>query len=298
MEILNYVNQVKSQYPTVDVNYVQFNRTTNEFGRGEIDLESKRVTVEVQTVKLSAFVNPETTKTLLEVYNVDPIEQLKHMLRTELEFVVEKTIKREMFDAGEGRAFLRLSRTEKLINRLTKRKPVQVIQGTDLEKSQKLISTILRQVGYLRSSIRLTPKAFIIVSAKTAALIYDSPMTRITPFENPGSNSLTYKTAELPCNIDVLIDPVMSWSDPRILVGLESDNMGGIMYIRMGEFDEIFAKHTVTPSKSSPELKITIEPKFNVFRFCDNRYVTVPIEFKDSTRWYRIKQAFSKIWNG
>jgi hypothetical protein len=236
----------------------------------------------LQTYNVSAQMTEAQLYELDKLHGIDIVSMTSNVLYNENEISIEKAITKKYFELGDTNKDIFLSKWQKLAKKWFKLDfPIYV------EDESKIPAKCMMASNMIASISRIGPANFIIVSNKIKNFIMDSPMFTFDE-ANIGLTVGIHKVGQFN-GIKVLVDPMMTMNDNRILVGRTTkDNSPGTYLLENPPVITDPTKTLQDPSSNNVKVQLTQRRAVVSTRGAENSYITLNLEFKKKPLWRKL----------
>jgi len=232
MEILNYVNFFKEKEPVGIVRYMEYtfdDELVSDNGYKQLKLKMNYKPFEMIKTDIKINITPDNEK-YFNVSNIDGNAMISGVLRNELRHRITKEIITKI--NFHAKTFIpKVNWFNRILNKIYKRENTLVLPNDFKEQVNLIFKTIMMELNGIFKATKIITKPFIITSPRIATLLQDHHAFHL-PIDNQQNyyqtNSQVYVIGKI-ANITILVDS--SQIENYLIVGLGSDQLGGIYYV-------------------------------------------------------------------
>ena len=256
-EIKKYIAVSQVEGGNATLTYLGQELRTNADGTNEITVSTKVKHVELETHQVKSMMSSEQEKDLGAI-GIDAAGMLRSALENEALQGQDKQIYKKMKLLGYESNRKLWTKLQNFANKHTGYLPMMDIR----EKG-----SLVRKINLLRNQIATTARTgranFVIISPGLLQYFIEDDGFKVSEHDSSTQVGLVYKCGTYRDELDVLVNPSISWTDKRVVIGRSTTSMGeGIFLVEHSEGDVFDRSERVNSASLTPEVETILRNRY------------------------------------
>jgi hypothetical protein len=256
-EIKNYIAVSQVDGGNASLTYLSQKPILHGDGTNEIGITTEVKHVELQTYQVKSTMSSEQEQDLAAI-GIDAAGMLRSALENEAIQGQDKQIYKKMKLLGYESNRKLWTKIQTIAN-----KWVEYVPMTDISKK----GSLLKRINLLRNQIATTARTgranFVIISPGLLQYFIEDDGFKVSEHDSSTQVGLVYKCGTYRDELDVLVNPSISWTDKRVVIGRSTTSMGeGIFLVEHSEGDVFDRSERVNSASLTPEVETILRNRY------------------------------------